>query len=123
MSRQRSDPAEVPSQPLGPLFAAKDPPSSIRAAATAVRTGTVTLDEQLLVTLIGNHPGSTMEELGAFAARLHGGSAFEWRIRLGRRTGPLKREGAIHAVDDRETGLGRWRLGAGPDALDQAVRG
>lgn len=119
MNRQRPDPSEFPAD-LGPLFrprlrelaGATDQPTSVRAAATVLADGTADVDSRLLLTLIENHPGSTMEGLGQHAAALHGGDPFRWRIKLGRRTGPLKRADLIHATDGSD-GLALWWSGPG----------
>ena len=105
MSRARPDPHEVYN--TGPLFARNDPQTSVQAAARAIASGTVKGDAAMLLRLVHDHPGKTMEWYGAWAAAENGGDPFLWRIKLGRRTGPLIAARLIHQRGE-EDGKGLW---------------
>lgn len=133
MSRQRPDPSETPVD-FGPLFKAKqafaetiaeggidhlrmrlrdlshvnDPATSVKAAAEVLSNGTVESDTEYLLDLMGRYPNHTMAALGAIAAHERGGDAYRWRLKLGRRTGPLKDAGLIH-VSGENNGMSTWR--------------
>jgi hypothetical protein len=100
----------------GPLFNPRlrslshvsDPATSVKAAAKALRSGVIESDAEFLVRLVTEFPGQTMEWLGREAhERLGCYAPFEWRLKLGRRTGTLKAQGLIHQ-DGELDGMARW---------------
>ena len=121
MRRQRED---VHERGLGPLFNPPetrlygeiDPKTSREAAREILESGEAQSDALLLVYLIEAHPGETMEFYGAMAARSLGGDAYRWRLKLGRRTGTLQEERAIHQRGDRD-GMGLWWPGPAADSV------
>jgi hypothetical protein len=121
VSRQKPDACELRPRigplfdpPAGHLYAPDDQATSREAAHGAVATGLVGADARYLLDLIAAHPGETMETLGAIAARERGGDPFQWRIKLGRRTGTLLDAGAVHARGKHD-GKALWWPGRKPD--------
>lgn len=111
---------------LGPLFEAprlrelshaSDPHTSVKAAARAVRQGVVQGDTAILLDMIHSRPGLTMAEYGAqaaFEAGPAGGlDAYQWRLKLGRRTGPLLERRLVHTEGERD-GMALWWPGRRP---------
>jgi hypothetical protein len=63
---------------------------------------------------VTNRSPRDADDGGAIAARERGGDPFQWRIKLGRRTGTLLDAGAVHARGKHD-GKALWWPGMKPD--------